>query len=113
MGLEPPGSSPEQAAPSVPALSSEGSRSRAAAMHIPESLQDLADSEAVQFLKRPKTIMRLLAAVRRPWQGPLAPLAALWHPWRPAGTPGDGTGVLDTQTQRGAEQGSIAKGADS
>lgn len=33
-------------------------------MHIPESLQDLADSEAVQFLKRPKTITRLFAGVR-------------------------------------------------
>uniref|UniRef100_A0A8C3WR78 Synaptogyrin n=1 Tax=Catagonus wagneri TaxID=51154 RepID=A0A8C3WR78_9CETA len=32
-------------------------------MHIPESLQDLADSEAVQFLKRPKTITRLFAGV--------------------------------------------------
>ncbi|XP_004597076.2 synaptogyrin-4 [Ochotona princeps] len=32
-------------------------------MHIPESLQDLADSEAVRFLKRPKTIVRLLAGV--------------------------------------------------
>ncbi|XP_058385723.1 synaptogyrin-4 [Diceros bicornis minor] len=32
-------------------------------MHIPESLQDLADSEAVQFLKRPKTIARILAGV--------------------------------------------------
>lgn len=33
-------------------------------MHIPESLQDLADSEAVQFLKRPKTILRIFAGVR-------------------------------------------------
>uniref|UniRef100_A0A8C9KA14 Uncharacterized protein n=1 Tax=Panthera tigris altaica TaxID=74533 RepID=A0A8C9KA14_PANTA len=33
-------------------------------MHIPESLQDLADSEAVQFLKRPKTITRIFAGVR-------------------------------------------------
>uniref|UniRef100_A0A452R5V0 Synaptogyrin 4 n=1 Tax=Ursus americanus TaxID=9643 RepID=A0A452R5V0_URSAM len=33
-------------------------------MHIPESLQDLADSEAVQFLKRPKTITRIIAGVR-------------------------------------------------
>ncbi|XP_003997745.3 synaptogyrin-4 isoform X2 [Felis catus] len=32
-------------------------------MHIPESLQDLADSEAVQFLKRPKTITRIFAGV--------------------------------------------------
>ncbi|TEA25565.1 hypothetical protein DBR06_SOUSAS11710186 [Sousa chinensis] len=32
-------------------------------MHIPESLQDLANSEAVQFLKRPKTIARSLAGV--------------------------------------------------
>ncbi|XP_011376458.1 synaptogyrin-4 isoform X2 [Pteropus vampyrus] len=32
-------------------------------MHIPESLQDLADSEAVQFLKRPKTILRIFAGV--------------------------------------------------
>ncbi|XP_032181279.1 synaptogyrin-4 isoform X1 [Mustela erminea] len=32
-------------------------------MHIPESLQDLADSEAVQFLKRPKTITRIIAGV--------------------------------------------------
>ncbi|XP_007463500.1 PREDICTED: synaptogyrin-4 [Lipotes vexillifer] len=32
-------------------------------MHIPESLQDLADSEAVQFLKRPKTIARIFAGV--------------------------------------------------
>nr|XP_045366594.1 synaptogyrin-4 [Camelus bactrianus] len=32
-------------------------------MHIPESLQDLADSEAVQFLKRLKTITRIFAGV--------------------------------------------------
>ncbi|XP_029781048.1 synaptogyrin-4 [Suricata suricatta] len=32
-------------------------------MHIPESLQDLAASEAVQFLKRPKTITRIFAGV--------------------------------------------------
>ncbi|XP_016061489.1 PREDICTED: synaptogyrin-4 [Miniopterus natalensis] len=32
-------------------------------MHIPESLQDLADSEAVQFLKRPKTITRIFAGI--------------------------------------------------
>ncbi|XP_006897325.1 PREDICTED: synaptogyrin-4 [Elephantulus edwardii] len=32
-------------------------------MHIPESLQDLADSEAVHFLKRPKTTGRILAGV--------------------------------------------------
>ncbi|XP_039102951.1 synaptogyrin-4 [Hyaena hyaena] len=32
-------------------------------MHIPESLQDLANSEAVQFLKRPKTITRIFAGV--------------------------------------------------
>ncbi|XP_023505794.1 synaptogyrin-4 isoform X1 [Equus caballus] len=37
--------------------------SRAAAMHIPESLQDLADSEAVQFLKKPKTITRICAGI--------------------------------------------------
>ncbi|KAM6224921.1 synaptogyrin-4 [Rhynchocyon petersi] len=32
-------------------------------MHVPESLQDLADSEAVQFLKRPKTVGRILAGI--------------------------------------------------
>ncbi|KAF6079584.1 synaptogyrin 4 [Phyllostomus discolor] len=32
-------------------------------MHIPESLQDLADSEAVRFLKRPKTVGRIFAGV--------------------------------------------------
>ncbi|XP_062947773.1 synaptogyrin-4 isoform X1 [Cynocephalus volans] len=32
-------------------------------MRIPESLQDLANSEAVQFLKRPKTIARIFAGV--------------------------------------------------
>ncbi|XP_064437609.1 synaptogyrin-4 isoform X1 [Mirounga angustirostris] len=32
-------------------------------MHIPESLQDLADGEAVQFLKRPKTIIRIIGGV--------------------------------------------------
>ncbi|XP_004451192.1 synaptogyrin-4 [Dasypus novemcinctus] len=32
-------------------------------MQVPESLQDLADSEAVQFLKKPKTVARILAAV--------------------------------------------------
>ncbi|XP_059521938.1 synaptogyrin-4 isoform X2 [Myotis daubentonii] len=32
-------------------------------MHIPESLQDLADSEAVQFLKRPKTVARIFAGI--------------------------------------------------
>ncbi|XP_051696017.1 synaptogyrin-4 isoform X1 [Oryctolagus cuniculus] len=32
-------------------------------MHFPESLQDLADSEAVRFLRRPKTIVRILAGV--------------------------------------------------
>ncbi|XP_076987396.1 synaptogyrin-4 isoform X2 [Tamandua tetradactyla] len=32
-------------------------------MHVPESLQDLADSEAVQFLKKPKTMARVLEAV--------------------------------------------------
>ncbi|XP_007956299.1 synaptogyrin-4 [Orycteropus afer afer] len=32
-------------------------------MHIPESLQDLADSEVVQFLKRPKIMGRILAGV--------------------------------------------------
>ncbi|XP_076987397.1 synaptogyrin-4 isoform X3 [Tamandua tetradactyla] len=31
-------------------------------MHVPESLQDLADSEAVQFLKKPKTMARVLEA---------------------------------------------------
>lgn len=41
-------------------------------MHIPESLQDLADSEAVQFLKKPKTITRICAGVR-PSCGPTAP----------------------------------------
>lgn len=35
-------------------------------MHIPDSLQDLADSEAVQFLKRPKTVTRIFAGVS-PW----------------------------------------------
>lgn len=33
-------------------------------MRIPESLQDLADSEAVRFLKRPKTVGRIFAGVR-------------------------------------------------
>ncbi|XP_008055025.1 synaptogyrin-4 [Carlito syrichta] len=32
-------------------------------MHIPESLQDLANSEVVQFLKRPRTIARIFAGV--------------------------------------------------
>ncbi|KAM9632776.1 synaptogyrin-4 [Trichechus inunguis] len=32
-------------------------------MHVPESLQDLADSEAVQFLKRPKTMGRIFSGV--------------------------------------------------
>ncbi|ELW47175.1 Synaptogyrin-4 [Tupaia chinensis] len=32
-------------------------------MHIPESLQELADSEAVQFLKRPKTVARIFTGV--------------------------------------------------
>ncbi|XP_006868218.1 PREDICTED: synaptogyrin-4 [Chrysochloris asiatica] len=32
-------------------------------MHVPESLQDLADSEAVQFLKRPKIMGRIFAGV--------------------------------------------------
>ncbi|KAM7057684.1 synaptogyrin-4 isoform 2-T4 [Molossus nigricans] len=30
-------------------------------MHIPDSLQDLANSEVVQFLKRPKTVVRIFA----------------------------------------------------
>lgn len=38
-------------------------------MHIPESLQDLADSEAVQFLKRPKTVTRVFAGVSPPGPG--------------------------------------------
>lgn len=41
-------------------------------MHIPDSLQDLANSEAVQFLKRPKTVVRIFAGVR-PSCGPAAP----------------------------------------
>ncbi|XP_037676004.1 synaptogyrin-4 [Choloepus didactylus] len=32
-------------------------------MHVPESLQNLANSEVVQFLKKPKTMARILAAV--------------------------------------------------
>ncbi|XP_004710468.1 synaptogyrin-4 [Echinops telfairi] len=32
-------------------------------MHVPESLQDLADSEAVQFLKRPKVMGRICAGI--------------------------------------------------
>ncbi|KAM5236711.1 synaptogyrin-4 [Ctenodactylus gundi] len=32
-------------------------------MHLPESLQDLANSEAVRFLKKPKTITRIFAGV--------------------------------------------------
>nr|KAF6408168.1 synaptogyrin 4 [Molossus molossus] len=32
-------------------------------MHIPDSLQDLANSEVVQFLKRPKTVVRIFAGV--------------------------------------------------
>ncbi|XP_004619779.2 synaptogyrin-4 [Sorex araneus] len=32
-------------------------------MHIPESLQDLANTETVQFLKRPKTVGRIFAGV--------------------------------------------------
>nr|XP_012301942.1 synaptogyrin-4 [Aotus nancymaae] len=32
-------------------------------MHIPESLQDLANSKAVHFLKRPKTIIRVFEGV--------------------------------------------------
>lgn len=62
-------------------------------MHIPESLQDLADSEAVQFLKRPKTILRIFAGVR-PSCGPTAPwvtgnrchlLDAVQREWGPKG----------------------------
>lgn len=49
---------------SILALASWSPGSKVAAMHIPESLQDLADSEAVQFLKRPKTILRIFAGVR-------------------------------------------------
>nr|XP_025870020.1 synaptogyrin-4 [Vulpes vulpes] len=45
-------------------------------MHIPESLQDLADSEAVQFMKRPKTITRIFAGVR-PSYGADCPMV-LW-----------------------------------
>lgn len=67
MGLEPLDGSAQQAAPSIPAHAPRDPRSRAAAMHIPESLQDLADSEAVQFLKRPKTITRIIAGVRPSW----------------------------------------------
>ncbi|XP_027632244.1 synaptogyrin-4 isoform X2 [Tupaia chinensis] len=63
VGLEPPESSAQQAAPSTPAPASQSPRSRAAAMHIPESLQELADSEAVQFLKRPKTVARIFTGV--------------------------------------------------
>ncbi|XP_029425145.1 synaptogyrin-4 isoform X2 [Nannospalax galili] len=32
-------------------------------MHLPESLQDLADSEAVRFLRRPKNISRICGGV--------------------------------------------------
>lgn len=35
-------------------------------MHLPESLQDLADSETVRFLRRPKSISRICGGVR-PW----------------------------------------------
>lgn len=42
-------------------------------MHIPESLQDLASSEAVQFLRRPKTITRVFEGVR-PSRGLTMPL---------------------------------------
>lgn len=42
-------------------------------MHIPESLQDLASSEAVQLLRRPKTITRVFEGVR-PSRGPTMPL---------------------------------------
>ncbi|XP_037372784.1 synaptogyrin-4 isoform X2 [Talpa occidentalis] len=61
VGVENPGQ--QQTAPSLPVPTSPGLRSRAATMHIPESLQDLADSEAVRFLKRPKTIARIFAGV--------------------------------------------------
>lgn len=67
------GGGAQQAAPSTPAPASRGPRSRAAAMHIPESLQDLANSEAVQFLKRPKTITRIFAGVRPSRGDPTAP----------------------------------------
>nr|XP_027776302.1 synaptogyrin-4 isoform X1 [Marmota flaviventris] len=32
-------------------------------MHLPESLQDLADSEAVHFLRKPKSIARILEGI--------------------------------------------------
>lgn len=73
VGLEPPDGGAKPAEPNIPVLASQGPGSRTAAMHIPESLQDLADSEAVQFLKRPKAITRIFAGVR-PSCGP----AALW-----------------------------------
>ncbi|XP_072822826.1 synaptogyrin-4 isoform X3 [Vicugna pacos] len=63
VGLEPPDSGAQQAAPSIPASAPGDQGSRAVTMHIPESLQDLADSEAVQFLKRLKTITRIFAGV--------------------------------------------------
>ncbi|XP_054567088.1 synaptogyrin-4 isoform X2 [Eptesicus fuscus] len=53
-----PGSPQSSPAPAAP-----GPGGRAAAMHIPESLQDLADSDAVQFLKRPKTVTRIFAGI--------------------------------------------------
>lgn len=71
-------------------------------MHIPESLQDLADSEAVRFLKRPKTVGRIFAGVR-PCCGPAAP-------W---GTGERGPGLSDTRcTGSGGQEGARrAKGS--
>lgn len=89
---------------SAPAPAAQGPRSRAAAMHIPESLQDLADSEAVQFLKRPKTITRIFAGVRPPC-GPTAPWVTGNRRSLLSDTAqgvGDRRGQMGERTQKGA-----------
>lgn len=73
VGLRTPASG-QQAAFNIPAPTSQGPGSRAAAMRIPESLQDLANREVVQFLKRPKTVARIFGGVR-PFPGPNYPIS--------------------------------------
>lgn len=64
MGLKHTDSGAQKAAPNIPAPTYQDTQRKAATMHLPESLQDLADSETVRFLKRPKSISRVCGGVR-------------------------------------------------
>nr|XP_040135685.1 synaptogyrin-4 isoform X1 [Ictidomys tridecemlineatus] len=63
VSLEQSGGSTQQAVHRTSPPTSRDLRRRTATMHLPESLQDLADSEAVHFLRKPKSIARILEGI--------------------------------------------------